>query len=93
MQCEDINNTKILVKNISDKGLGVEVLGENKFKINQKINVKIDKEVVTGTVVRKDKKLYGIMFDNINKQAMIEVMRIYIDNLEPYYKLKRDQIH
>lgn len=91
MQCEDINNTKILVKNISDKGLGVEVLGENKFKINQKINVKIDKEVVTGTVVRKDKKLYGIMFDNINKQAMIEVMRIYIDNLEPYYKLNRDK--
>ena len=33
------------------------------------------------------------MFEDVSKQAMLEIMRIYIDNLEPYYKLKRDQIH
>ena len=91
MPCVNAKNTKLLVKNISDKGLGAEVLGEDNLEINQKIDILINKEIVEGVVVRKNKDFCGVMFRNISKQAMFEIMRIYIENLEPYYKLKRDQ--
>lgn len=93
MHCKNIKNAKLLVKNISDKGLGAEVLGEDNLEMNQKIDILINKEIVNGVVVRKNKNFCGIMFYDMNKQAMFEIMRIYIENLEPYYKLKRDQIN
>ena len=93
MHCKNIKNAKLLVKNISDKGLGAEVLGEDNLEMNQKIDILINKEIVNGVVVRKNKNFCGIMFHDMNKQAMFEIMRIYIENLEPYYKLKRDQIN
>lgn len=93
VHCNNIKNIRFLVKNISDKGLGAEVLGEDDLEINQQIDILINKEIVNGVVVRKNKNFYGIMFNNISKQAMFEIMRIYIDNLEPYYNLKRDKVN
>ena len=71
----------------------LELLGEDNLEMNQKIDILINKEIVNGVVVRKNKNFCGIMFHDMNKQAMFEIMRIYIENLEPYYKLKRDQIN
>lgn len=92
LHCKSGSNNKLLIKNISDNGLAAEVLNGKEFELDDKVEIFINKTIVKGTVVRKHENLYGIKFHDISKEAMIEIMKIYIDNLKPYYELKRDDI-
>lgn len=51
----------------------------------------LNKTEIEGNIIRNKGKLYGVKFEPLNKKAMMNIMEIYIDNLEPYYKLKRDK--
>lgn len=92
LHCKSGSNNKLLVNNISDSGLAAEVLNGKDLELDDKVEIFINKAIVKGTIVRKHENLYGIKFQDISKEAMIEVMKIYVDNLKPYYELKRDDI-
>lgn len=85
-------NTKstVLINDISDKGMGCYLTEHLNLSVNEDITLKLNEINIGGKVVRKNNNLIGIQFKDLNQKQTIEVIKLYIENLKPYYELKRD---
>lgn len=80
----------IKVHDISDKGLGLKMIDYININPNDKIKIKINDLYIKCKLARKNKTFIGIQFEELNKEETIEIINLYIENLKPFYDLKRD---
>lgn len=85
------------IKNISERGIGIYTDNPDYFKINDKVQIKFwDKDnelLLSAEVKRKHKSLLGLEFNRLSPTEMQNIISIYIDNLAPYYDVKRQQAY
>ena len=85
------------IKNISERGIGIYTDNPDYFKINDKVQIKFwDKDnelLLSAEVKRKHKSLLGLEFNRLSPKEMQNIISIYIDNLAPYYDVKRQQAY
>ncbi|WP_195970788.1 glycosyltransferase family 2 protein [Clostridium thermobutyricum] len=80
----------IKVHDISDTGLGLKMIDYININSNDKIKIKINDLYIKCKLARKNKTFIGIQFEELNKEETIEIINLYIENLKPFYDLKRD---
>ena len=80
----------IKVHDISDTGLGLKMIDYININPNDKIKIKINDLYIKCKLARKNKTFIGIQFEKLNKEETIEIINLYIENLKPFYDLKRD---
>ena len=95
---ENGKKEKCLLYDISDSGMGL-ILDSSGSNIDLEDNVKLrfsykNKEAtINGKVVRIDKNFIGIKFDELKIEDRINIIRIYVNNLKPYYEIKKEQVY
>ena len=95
---ENGKKEKCLLYDISDSGMGL-ILDSSGSNIDLEDNVKLrfsykNKEAtINGKVVRIDKNFIGIKFDELKIEDRMNIIRIYVNNLKPYYEIKKEQVY
>lgn len=83
--------TTILINDVSDKGIGCHLSEKINLSVNEDVTIKLNNINISGQVVRKNNSFIGIRFNHLNQKQNIELINLYVENLKPYYALKRDK--
>lgn len=98
MELTDKNMEKeqCLLYDISYGGMGI-TLSNSKVALDENVtlNFKYKDRVSTinGKVVRVDKNFVGIKFEDLKIEEKINIIRIYVNNLKPYYEIDKEQVY
>ena len=58
-------------------------------KLDRKLNVHINDNIIPCKVARNKDKLFGLSFDSLTNDQLDFIMNIYLNNLKPYYNTKK----
>lgn len=86
----DDNKIDGILEDISDKGAGIRINKNITVEKNKEIYIKLNELIVKGKIVRETEGLLGILFEELNTEQNEEIIKLYIENLKPYYDLDRD---
>ena len=82
------------LKDISEKGLGMELMSLAEFELGQSIKVYLKNEeetiVIEGYLARQYKKHIGIEFTHLSPQQMSAIIKIYTDHMKAFYEVEKE---
>ncbi|MGL5416377.1 MAG: glycosyltransferase family 2 protein [Clostridium sp.] len=78
------------LKDISDKGIGIELSKEQNIERNEKVYLKLEDLILKGRVARSNEKFLGVEFEGLDVEQSEEIIKLYIENLKPYHDLEKD---
>lgn len=74
---------------ISEKGMAISLDDHLDVKLDTKLNVHINDNIIPCKVARNKDKLFGLSFDSLTNDQIDCIMNIYLNNLKPYYNTKK----
>lgn len=82
--------TKGTLIDISEKGLGIKLYYDKLFNIGDSVLLTLNKIVFKCKVTRVHENFIGLTFTNATPEQMKTIMGIFVDNMQPYYKVNKN---
>lgn len=82
--------TKGTLIDISEKGLGIKLYYDKLFNIGDSALLTLNKIVFKCKVTRVHENFIGLTFTNATPEQMKTIMGIFVDNMQPYYKVNKN---